>query len=349
MQRIMKYFFYLVVTAVLILHCSKKDDKEKDKQLQALLLGWVVSQNVGDAYSRTFYMNPLFLTNKIYDLYLPIASSTNATSSTNKKLVLVHGWQSADKDINSMPDAGTLQRRLVENIWKDLFATNFLSLAISKGYDVYFYTYLTSESIEKNSTRFSNDLQSIFGSQTGNVAIIAHSMGGLVSRGALYNFSTTPGFLSRIFTLGTPYHGSPWASTQFQGSKGVLGDLATFMTNSTGGKDLGWDNYDNSLSGSSNTYLTAMNNKSGRDNLIYAYFGSLDKSASGYAGVDSTLTVGCSSLGDTFSPSDCIVPTRSAKGTGLQFGKTQNLGAYQHTDLNLRIDFIRTTIYNELP
>lgn len=344
----MKFFIILVITISLFFSC-KEEKKDNKNKLALLWLASFVSQNAGDSYSEIFYMNSLFLSNKNYDLYFPVATQSSAESNTNKKLLIIHGWQASDKDVNSIANTSSLQKRLVETIWKDLFATNFLSLAITKGYDIYFYSYLTSETIASNSTRLQSKLQSVFGTQTNNVVFIAHSMGGLVARGAVYNFSSTPSFVNRIISLGTPYHGSPWASSQFQESKSILGELATYMTGSAGGKDLAWDNYDSSLSGSSNSYLSEMNAKSGRDNLIHAYYGTLDKSATGYAGSDSTLTPGCSSLGDTFSPSDCIVPQRSAVGTGLSFGSTKNLGAYHHTDINLRVDAVRTTLYNDLP
>ncbi|MCB1180377.1 MAG: hypothetical protein KDK36_22545 [Leptospiraceae bacterium] len=330
--------------------CSSNNDAEDERN--KLITTWFLAQNntsIANEYSKVFYMNSSFISVKNYDLYFTQATTENVTSSTNKKFIIIHGWQSSDRNVNSIPNAQSLKTRLVETIWSDLFATDFLTGIIAKGYDVYFYTYLTSDNISSNATRFKSQLETLFGSQTNNVVIYAHSMGGLVTRGALYEFSSTPSSILRILTAGTPYHGSPWANSQFQDTSGVLGDLATFFTSSNGGKDLAYDNYDNTLSGASNSYLTTMNSKSGRDNLIYAYYGSLDSSASNYAGSDSTLTPACSSLGSTFANSDCIVPVRSAIGTNLIFGKTLSLGGYHHTDINLRNSTIRGTILTDIP
>ncbi|HNM05174.1 MAG TPA: hypothetical protein PKK05_19825, partial [Leptospiraceae bacterium] len=222
------------------------------------------------------------------------------------------------------------------------------TLVQAKNYELYFFTYLTSSTVDSNGKRFRSVLDSIFSSESGTVTVFAHSMGGLVTKAAVTE-STKPGYITRVIASGTPFHGSPWASSAFQQDKKFLGSVAAYMTGTNGGRDLAWDNFDNSLTGASNAYLSSLNSKKDRDSLIYAYYGSLDSSGSSYSGSDSTLLTGCSSLGTKYAPSDCIVPQISAISTGNSFAKTQDVGKLAHTDLNLRSGTVRNYLLLDLP
>ena len=75
-----------------------------------------------------------------------------------------------------------------------------------------------------------SELESLAGSSGRPVAIIAHSMGGLVARAALRR--ARPGLIDRIVTIGTPHHGTALAcrfcwpnATQMRPASGWLEDL----------------------------------------------------------------------------------------------------------------------------
>lgn len=337
----------LLLLIILLSHCDyipTKSSKKRTCEFASMVL-FFSQKSVGDFYSQIFYLNPLFLSEKNYNFFERV-SVTN-TFSNKKKLILVHGWQPKDKDSNPIPTEQDLKSRLVEDIWKEVFDTNFFPTLIAKDYDIYFYTYLSSNPIASNGSRFRSILETFF-SNSSNIYILAHSMGGLVVRDALYkNETSLP--IQEIFAVGTPFHGSPWASSEFQENKTVIGDYASFITESLGGKDLAWDNFDSSLSGAQNPYLEKMNSMTEKDFLITAYYGELDKNSTGYLGSFSWLNLACNELGNKFSPSDCIVPIKSARGDGLNFKNRFSLGNYNHLDINLKVYSIQSYFITQLP
>jgi len=343
----MNFIRAFLLILILGVSCKVDTDKSKKQKFQKnLVLSYLLTnQSLADHYSQVFYLDPLFLTSKNYNLF-PIANSTNV-NSTKKKLILIHGWQPEDKNINSIPSEQDLKIRLVEIIWKDLFNSSFLAQVISKGYDVYFYTYLTTARIDENGHRLRTKLNLLFQSQIKNVFIYAHSMGGLVVKFAV-DLEQEPSYISKIYTIGTPYHGSPWASSAFQAEKSILGELAYFLTNSEGGKHLAWDNFNNSLPGANNKFLDNLNQNKTRNYLFYVYYGSLNTTAFNYSGIDTFLLPACNALGNNFSPSDCIVPVSSAGPSDFGFSKLTNLGNLNHIDINLRVTSVQSQILSDL-
>jgi len=277
------------------------------------------------------------------------ATSANVTSG-KKKIVLVHGWDYTDRDSTSL--SLTQQKtRIINDSWADFIkTTTFDQIVATKQYDIYGFDYLTSNSIDINGKRFRARLDALFAKETGTVVILAHSMGGLITRFALYE-ATRPAYIARIITTGTPYHGSPWASSQFQSDKGTLGNIASFLTNTSGGKDLAWDNFDSKISGASNSKLTTINQKTDRDDLIYAYYGSvLSSQSSGGSGASTPgLYLSCPVLGSSFSPSDCIVPVSSASLSGNTLKQIRDFGQYDHFDIKFTTSTMQSTLYSDLP
>jgi len=218
-----------------------------------------------------------------------------------------------------------------------------LKSILIRNYDLFFFTYLTSNNIESNGIRFRAHLDSTFAGQSSTVSIFGHSMGGLVSRVSLYQ-GETPTYLNRIISSGTPYHGSPWASTAYQEKKEGIGEIASFLTNTSGGRGLAWDNFDSSIQGANNEFLTRYNSNTSRDYLIKKYYSSIPSSGTGYVG---TLLAGCLVLGKKHSPSDCIVPQSSAILDG--FTNTANIGPFDHIELNLRVQAVKTQLLSDLP
>ncbi|MBE8432273.1 alpha/beta hydrolase, partial [Leptospira interrogans serovar Pomona] len=139
----------------------------------------------------------------------------------------------------------TSKAKKVENIrkiWDDALEMYSQNISgVKSSYELYAFTYRTSDYVENNGKRLIDKLNAVFTSND-KVILLAHSMGGLVGRSALYHSNNTNDVIDLIVTLGTPYLGSPFASSSYQGNFGKLGDLIAFMTGSEGGKDLAYTN-----------------------------------------------------------------------------------------------------------
>ena len=326
---------------------QEEDDLDDPATQLMLLLGLLGPQ--GDYYSRMYYLNPLLNTNFTNSDLVAEATSALVTAG-KKKLVLVHGWHFDDRDGYTYPNIVQLKDRVMSQNWSDFFQTDtFNQLHNSKSYDLYAYDYLTSNGVDINGARFRARMDDLFGAESGNVVIYAHSMGGLVTRFAVYE-GAAPAYLNKVITTGTPFHGSPWASGQFSAQAStLLTATASFLTATVGGQDLRWDNFDGSLPGASNEKLTTLNAKTDRDSYFYAFYGSINGTTLA-ADSANTLTLACTQMsGSAFEPSDCIVPQSSATLSGNTLSGTADLGDYDHIDVKMTTSGIRTAIYNQIP
>jgi hypothetical protein len=353
MNRFKNYFLFFLVVLFTIT-CSDPSTKEKNKKtLRNYLIQYFLSikpADNGELAAKIFYINPALKSGSSLNLDLVSEATSANVTLGKKKLILVHGWDYTDRDTTNL--STTQQKtRIVTDSWGDFIKTSTFDLIVaSKLYDIYGFDYLTSNSIDTNGKRFRARMDALFSKETGTVVILAHSMGGIVSRFAVYE-STKPAYLSRVISTGAPYHGSPWASPQFQADKGTLGNIAGFLTGTNGGKDLAWDNFDGKITGATNSKLTTINQKIDRDDLFYAYYGSvLSSQSSGGSGASSPgLYLSCSVLGSSFSPSDCVVPASSASLSGNTLKLTRDLGQYDHFDVKLTTQSMRDNFYSDLP
>lgn len=353
-MKLSKKIISFIFLGIFSISCNNTSQSDKNKKaLQNYFLQYFFSIKAtdnGELAAKIFYINPLIKSSLNLNLdYVAEATSTNVTLG-KKKLLLIHGWDFTDRDTLSL-STSQQKTRIITDSWADFIKTSTFDLIVaSKTYDIYGFDYLTSNSIDTNGKRLRAKMDALFGKETGTVVILGHSMGGLIARFAVYE-GTRPTYLSRVISTGAPYHGSPWASSQFQADKGTLGNLASFLTSTNGGKDLAWDNFDNKISGAANAKLTALNQKVDRDDLFYAYYGSvLSTQATGGSGASSPgLYLSCSVLGSSFSPSDCVVPVSSASLSGNTLAKTFSLGQYDHFDIKLSTQTMRDTFYADLP
>ena len=353
MKHLFKIYFFLFLQLTFLSNCEiffekkRKAEANKNRQLQFLFA--LLATDTGALAAKIFYINPLLKSNNPYNLAFVEEANSTHVNPAKKKLILVHGWDPDDRD-SKLLSFSEQQGRVTTFGWKDFIDSGQFDAATTlDNFDVFGFDYLTSNPIDVNGSRFRAKMDSLFGNETGTVVIGAHSMGGLVSRFALYEGSQ-PAYIKRIITLGTPFHGSPWASPQFQASKGEIGKIAAFMTDTNGGRDLAWDNFDGTIVGASNSKLTNINAQTTRDNLFYAFYGSVNNTGTrGSGGTVPGLYLACPVLGSSFAPSDCIVPATSARLDGNTLGNTPtDLGAYDHLDIKLLISSIRITFYNTL-
>ena len=352
-----------------------EDKNDEQDPVLWLLIQIGLAPDAGDYYAKLYYVDPLIVTNPTNSDLIHEATAADVTA-VRKKLVIVHGWHGDDPENPSFPYISpvSLKDRVLAQNWSDLFDQNVKGTSPTNlhgvfkswwwvdpaqitpdagtNYDVYAFDYLTSRGIMANGVRFRAAMDALFSGETGTVYIYANSMGGLVTRAAIYE-GATPAYVAKVVTTGTPHHGSPWASPEFQQDVGPLGSLAAFFTTTTGGQDLRFDNYDGSLPGASNPMLTALNANTDRDSLFVLYYGSaiyIDPTTLPLPNdSNQTFILACNTtntaFSGTFGPSDCIVPRKSARFDGHTTttaplvdpgtGTVGDYGAYDHSDIKL--------------
>lgn len=200
-----------------------------------------------------------------------------------------------------------------------------------------------------------------FGSRP--VAIIAHSMGGLVSRSSMRRTQNAGAFAGaahgfgviRLITLGTPHHGSPAANgsareayvTSASAQTAVAGveawlDLPYTQPNRS---DLRWDNYDGLFDygryPEANAWLVGLNAETVFDAKLIAYAGYTDAPNTASRCYDNLKYCATAALLSYFPPGrgDGIVPVPSAHfyAAGASSPRagvlTRTLLGYDHTQL----------------
>lgn len=330
----------------------KEDGKSAEQEFLENLLLSSILQPPGEYWARIYRVDPLANTdtNNINFVRLAVPSDVNAG---RKNVVLVSGWDVNDRSDFAYPGEDVLRKRALSTSWGTFISSVQFAALVGSGYDFYIFDYLTSDTVDVNGARFRARLDAVFGGAANDsVFIYAHSMGGLVSRFALYQGAARPAYLKRLISNGTPYHGSPWASAEFQATAGALGAIATFLTQTAGGQDLRWDNFDNSLAGSSNPRLTEINARKDRDIYIHAIFSQVPGGTTfaGDASPESIVVTGCPLL-NAFAPHDCVVPVSSQTLSGTTLAGTSNFGNYDHISQDLRNNTTRNsfvTLINSL-
>lgn len=122
----------------------------------------------------------------------------DATSPTGKLLVLVHGLCMSDQQ------------------WQHEGYSHGAALADALGYTPLYLRYNSGRHIAQNGEEFAERLESLIGQwprPVEELAIVGHSMGGLVARSACHAADRQGHawrkHLRRLVFLGTPHHGSP--------------------------------------------------------------------------------------------------------------------------------------------
>lgn len=128
-------------------------------------------------------------------------SAPSAISDTAKVLLLVHGWNDRPQTWQSFVQKITAEKSIkFSQIWT--------------------FGYNSSWSIEENASRLAQAITTL----KVKVKIVAHSMGGLVSRSMIEKYGGSS-YVRKLITLGTPHHGSPVAALRYL--------LGTFVSDET--------------------------------------------------------------------------------------------------------------------
>lgn len=211
------------------------------------------------------YMGYTWVENDLLPQISGVLPSPSIPVENRQPLILIHGWQ-ADKngDFNNRNPIELAKNPKengydAEDYWRTFlryFATNE---DLKKKYKIYLYQYPSYKHITFNARMLSSMLYEVgyirnWISSGKQIKILAHSMGGLVSRSLLEEhdgillreggvskpFVSGQNLLDKLITLDTPHHGSPAAVYPWMDFADNVGkDLF-----SPGSLDLWWDGYD---------------------------------------------------------------------------------------------------------
>ncbi len=243
--------------------------------------------------------------------------SSIATKSSKTKVVLIHGWDYSERS-SDLPSSLDKKVAQITSTWSSALNYYNKDTAASRtNFDFYAFTYRTSDSISKNGARLAEKLNTTF-TASDKVIVVASSMGGLVTRYAMYDAKNTGDVIDYAVTLGTPHYGSPFASSAYQVSSATLAETISFLTNTDGGRGLSHTNKGDgqtSITNASNAELDSLNANTSRDSRFYPYVGDLSSDCNA-AKTSAVLIAGCSVLKSgtpAFTATDGIVPINSAK------------------------------------
>lgn len=160
-------------------------------------------------------------------------------------LILVHGIQ-VGCDGNAEAYKAT---------WEKFVAFFFLesNQKLRDKYQLYTFSYQTDLSIEGNGRLLATVLKDAFKEMPS--VIVAHSMGGLVTRSAMVQHADIGAQIGGVITLGTPHHGTKLV----HGIAGLIDTVVCLLaTESPGADDLAWDNFDDSSKACGNDFLCGL-------------------------------------------------------------------------------------------
>jgi hypothetical protein len=230
-------------------------------------------------------------------------------------LIFIHGWNF--KERNSDPPADfSYKISQIEDTWSNAIEfIDRLDPNIQDKFNFFFYTYRTSNRISDNGRRFLTEVSRFF-EESNRVIIVAHSMGGLVSRQAMAN-SQDRNLINGMVSLGTPFFGSPFAITDFTSFNPLLQELVSFYTSTDGGRDLVHSNQlDNQveISGGENVYLDQLSAfNTILDSKTIAYYGNMNDCSKGELVLYQTSCNILKNRNPAFEINDAIVVGNSAR------------------------------------
>ncbi len=226
--------------------------------------------------------------------------------------------------------------------------------------------YTNIVSIDELGKLFRNEVESL---NLTNLTIVAHSMGGLVSRSFMnqsVNGLKGGELVEKLITLGTPHHGSPMANGPIRFTVDYNNSISSFIDTfdtffflwdsnapsffQYNRSDMHWDNYDNLFNYSlfnyeKNNWLISLNSNTEFDNKIIAY-GGIWNGFNGSDGLGNTFLayeaglyvmgrLGVLKLNPGMSQNDGIVPLSSALFYDHEIKATRKFNSYNHSRMAL--------------
>lgn len=331
-----KTFCFALVVLFLTGNCEvfdkKNDDSLADRVLDYLVATYFSETN--HALYKFSTLTPLLAPEDITSLYFQDPNFER--DNTKTKIVFIHGWDFTERQTDPPTDFYKKIQNLL-GTWNQALSYTTIrtpstySTTVYNTFEIYVFTYRTSDYIGNNGKRFINTLNAYF-SPSDKVIVVAHSMGGLVSRAAILDPNNTGDVIDHIVSLGTPYYGSPFSSPQYQANLTSIGSVIGFMTDTPGGQGLAYTNgiYVDPISPSItknsipayNAYLEELIGNHSKDGKTTAYAGNISGSSACTSGNlhDAIYTSGCLILSQStptsFPNSDGIVTVDSARLNG---------------------------------
>ena len=287
-------------------------------------------------------------------------------------VLLIHGWGPEGRPAKPGP-----------NQWKQVRDFLLSDPTLRKYFKPYIVTYWSNAvPVAQLSAALRNHMQ-WKGLHEQKIILLAHSMGGLVSRSYMAEQSFNTGIYANspcgdqvkmLLTLGTPHHGSPMANGPARDAKlnfilralvglvekEAFGDNKYNMENRS---DMLWDNYDNFYNlerypNELNSWLMNLNNHTEYDHKMICY-------ASWITG---KLTTSVNTMAEKYQlgayfqkeglnyNNDGIVPFVSAQFDGHQVKRIRQLTNYNHQEINTGkegndelVQFIKTDLLPFIP
>ena len=343
-----------------------------------------ISSNYSNSNSAS---NELVSDSLVFDIrsYLPYFVAYNADTLVNiidpepelglderVPVLLIHGWGPEGRPTKPGP-----------NQWKQVLDFLQSDPTLRKYFKPYIVTYWSNAvPVAQLSAALRNHMQ-WKGLHEQKIILLAHSMGGLVSRSYMTEQSFNTGIYANspcgdqvkmLLTLGTPHHGSPMANGPARDAKlnfllralvGLIekeafGDNKYNMENRS---DMLWDNYDNFYNldrypNEKNSWLMNLNNHKEYDHKMICY-------ASWITG---KLTTSVNTMAEKYQlgayfqkeglnyNNDGIVPFISAQFDGHQVKRVRQLTNYNHQEINTGkegndelVQFIKTDLLPFIP
>ncbi|PJZ78983.1 alpha/beta fold hydrolase [Leptospira neocaledonica] len=276
--------------------------------------------------------------------------------NSKAKIVFIHGWDFGERQTDPPTDFNKKVANLL-GTWNQglAFTTDTAtppssySGSVYDEFEIYVFTYRTSDYIEVNGRRFIDSLNAAFNSSD-KVVVVAHSMGGLVARAAIQHANNTEDVIDHIVSLGTPYYGSPYSSPQYTGNLSTIGTIIKFMTDTPGGQGLAYTNGISAgvdpitpaiVDGTNqafNFFLEKMIAKTTYDPITTVYGGNMVAGNCSDTDHATTYRAACTVItsGDpVFGSSDGIVPLNSALLNG-RAGTQHTVGNMDHSQMSFR-------------
>ena len=206
-----------------------------------------------------------------------VSDFVELTSSINLydkiPIILIHGWQSGLDLACKEPH---------KTVWKNFIDYFFSDDDLKEQFVLFSYRYDSDHAIKDNAKELRDKIDEIFGSV--EIVLIGKSMGGLLAHTYFQKYNGKSK-VSKLITLGTPYHGSPLVQAvkgliyitekELEFGAGIALSIDPFLALATPGTfDLSWDNFDNNvriLSG--NEVLTDINSDNSNFSIYTAFGG----------------------------------------------------------------------------
>lgn len=290
-------------------------------------------------------------------------ASPELSSEGRKPILLIHGWSFEGKP--APPGIG---------FWKGFKDYLLADPELRANFKPYYVKYWSNEvSIKDLAIELRKKVEEA-GFHEQKIAIIAHSMGGLVSRSYINENTFTQGpaagkkcgeLVDLLITLGSPNHGSPMANKKPRNEKLSFWSLQVSILESAFFKDikytdpnrsdLRWDNFDDLFNyetypDESNEWLVDLNKNTEFDNKHVCYTASISGS---YIVVPQTVEeqykLGAFFIDRGFGmQNDGIVPLKSAAFEGHTVKSMRHFSNYNHADIITGKEGKRTELFSAI-